>query len=76
MDEQTGTEDALFEASDMETVANDSVTEQAEEENGSAVEATNEQTDSEETANEAPAVESTQTTQTGDAIDEFLAKKV
>ena len=75
MDEQTGTEDALFEASDMESVANDTTDEQAEEENGSAVEATNEQTDSEETANEAPAVESTQTTQTGDAIDEFLAKK-
>jgi hypothetical protein len=73
MEEQTGTEDALFEASDMEAVANDSVTEQAEEDNGSAVEATNEQTDSEEVAKDEPAVEST--TQTGDAIDEFLAKK-
>jgi hypothetical protein len=73
MDEQTGTEDALFEASDMESVANDTTDEQAEEENGSAVEATNEQTDSEEVAKDEPAVEST--TQTGDAIDEFLAKK-
>ena len=74
MEEQTGTEDALFEASDMEAVANDSITEQAEEENGSAVEETNEQTDSENEANEAPAVEES-TTKTGDAIDEFLAKK-
>ena len=74
MDEQTGTEDALFEASDMESVANESIDEQAEEENSSAVEATNEQTDSEESANEAPAVESTQT-QTGDEIEQFLAKK-
>lgn len=73
MEEQTGTEDALFEASDMESVANDTTDEQAEEENGSAVEATNEQTDSEEVAKDEPAVEST--TQTGDAIDEFLAKK-
>lgn len=74
MEEQTGTEDALFEASDMEAVANDSVTEQADEENGSAVEETNEQTDSGNDANEAPAVEES-TTKTGDAIDEFLAKK-
>lgn len=74
MEEQTGTEDALFEASDMEAVANDSITEQADEENGSAVEETNEQTDSENEANEAPAVEES-TTKTGDAIDEFLAKK-
>jgi hypothetical protein len=73
MEEQTGTENALFEASDMESVANDTTDEQAEEENGSAVEATNEQTDSEEVAKDGPAVEST--TQTGDAIDEFLAKK-
>jgi hypothetical protein len=73
MEEQTGTENALFEASDMESVANDTTDEQAEEENGSAVEATNEQTDSEEVAKDEPAVEST--TQTGDAIDEFLAKK-
>ena len=75
MEEQTGTEDALFEASDMESVANDTTDEQAEEDNGSAVEATNEQTDSEEVANDEPAVESTDKTQTGDAIDEFLAKK-
>ena len=74
MEEQTGTEDALFEASDMEAVANDSITEQADEENGSAVEETNEQTDSGNEANEAPAVEES-TTKTGDAIDEFLAKK-
>ena len=74
MEEQTGTEDALFEASDMEAVANDSITEQADEENGSAVEETNEQTDSGNEANEAPAVDES-TTKTGDAIDEFLAKK-
>lgn len=75
MEEQTGTEDALFEASDMESVANDTTDEQTEEDNGSAVEATNEQTDSEEVANDEPAVDSTDKTQTGDAIDEFLAKK-
>lgn len=75
MDEQTGTENDLFEASDMEAVANESIEEQATEENGSAVEATNEQTDSEESANEAPAVDPTEQTQTGDELDEFLAKK-
>ena len=72
MDEQTGTDDSLFDASDVEAVANDSTTEQAENTDGSAVEVTNEQTDSQEEANEEPAVTDTQT---GDAIDEFLAKK-
>lgn len=73
MDEQTGTDDSLFNASDMEPVANDSIEEQAENNDSSAVEVTNEQTDSEEQeANDEPAVS---TTQTGDAIDEFLAKK-
>jgi len=77
MDEQTGTADELlFEASDMETVANESTEEQAPEDNGSsAVEETKEQSESQEQANDDPAVESTETTQTGDAIDEFLAKK-
>lgn len=73
MDEQTGTDDSLFNASDMETVANDSIDEQAENNDGSAVEVTNEQTDSQDEAIEEPAV--TATTQTGDAVDEFLAKK-
>ena len=73
MDEQTGTDDALFNASDVEPVANDTTTEQAEDKDSSAVEATNEQTDSEEVATEEPAV--VDTTQTGDAIDDFLAKK-
>ena len=73
MDEQTGTDEALFDASDVEAVANDSTTEQAENIDSSAVEVTNEQTDSQEEAIEEPAV--TDTTQTGDAIDEFLAKK-
>ena len=72
MDEQTGTDDSLFDASDVETVANDSTEEQAENNDGSAVEVTNEQTDSQEEAIEEPAVTETQT---GDAIDEFLAKK-
>ena len=72
MDEQTGTDDSLFDASDVEAVANDSTTEQTENTDGSAVEVTNEQTDSQEEANEEPAVTDTQT---GDAIDEFLAKK-
>ena len=73
MDEQTGTDDSLFNASDMESVANDSIDEQAENNDGSAVEVTNEQTDSQDEAIEEPAV--TATTQTGDAVDEFLAKK-
>jgi hypothetical protein len=72
MDEQTGTDDSLFDASDVEAVANDSTEEQAENNDGSAVEVTNEQTDSQEEAIEEPAVTETQT---GDAIDEFLAKK-
>ena len=73
MEEQTGTDDALFDASDMESVANDTTTEQADNTDGSAVEVTKEQTDSQEGATEEPAV--TATTQTGDAIDDFLAKK-
>ena len=72
MDEQTVNDDSLFDASDVEAVANDSTTEQAEDTDGSAVEVTNEQTDSQGEANEEPAVTDTQT---GDAIDEFLAKK-
>ena len=73
MDEQTVNDDSLFDASDVEAVANDSTTEQAENTDGSAVEVTNEQTDSQEEAAEEPAVAAT--TQTGDAIDDFLAKK-
>lgn len=72
MDKQTVNDDSLFDASDVEAVANDSTTEQAENTDGSAVEVTNEQTDSQEEAIEEPAVTDTQT---GDAIDEFLAKK-
>lgn len=72
MDEQTVNDDSLFDASDVEAVANDSTAEQAENTDGSAVEVTNEQTDSQEEAIEEPAVTDTQT---GDAIDEFLAKK-
>ena len=72
MDEQTVNDDSLFDASDVEAVANDSTDEQAESMDGSAVEVTNEQTDSQEEAIEEPAVTDTQT---GDAIDEFLAKK-
>lgn len=72
MDEQTVNDDSLFDASDVEAVANDSTTEQAENTDGSAVEVTNEQTDSQEVANDEPAVTETQT---GDAIDDFLAKK-
>lgn len=71
MDEQTGTEEAIFEASDVEQI--DSIEEQAEEIDGSAVEETNELSESEEQAEEAPAVESS--TQTSDEISAFLAKK-
>lgn len=74
MDEQTVNEAPLFEASDIEPVANDSAAEQAEDMGSSAVEATNEQTTSENEASEQPAATEEQA-QTGDAIDEFLAKK-
>lgn len=72
MDEQTVNDDSLFDASDVTPVANDETAEQAENTDGSAVEVTNEQTDSQEVATEEPAVTETQT---GDAIDDFLAKK-
>ena len=75
MDEQTVNEQPLFEASDVSPVANDETTEQADNVGSSAVEATNEQTASEETANEEPAASNEENAQTGDAIDEFLAKK-
>lgn len=74
MDEQTGTEDVIFEPSDFDVQE----AEQSENTNSPAVEVTNEeQTASSEQANESTEV-STDTnteTQTGDAIDEFLAKK-
>jgi hypothetical protein len=74
MDEQTVNEQPLFEASDVEPVANDTTTEQADEAGSSAVEETSEQTTSENEASAEPAA-STEDAQTGDAIDEFLAKK-
>jgi hypothetical protein len=74
MDEQTVNEAPLFEASDVEPVANDSSAEQAEDMGSSAVEANVEQTTSENEASEQPAATEEQA-QTGDAIDEFLAKK-
>lgn len=77
MEEQTGTADELiFEASDMDTGATESTEEQTNEvSNSSAVEETTEQSENQKEATEDPAVESTETTQTGDAIDQFLAKK-
>lgn len=72
MDEQTVNEPSLFEASDIEPTANGAMEEQAEETDSSAVEVTNEQTDSGNEATEEPAAP---TAKTGDAIDEFLAKK-
>ena len=76
MDEQTGTEEALFDPSDFEVQE----AEQSEDSGSPAVEATNEeQTASEEQASESTEVsteeEKQEETQTGDAIDEFLAKK-
>ena len=73
MEQQTVNDDALFEASDVESVANDTTTEQADDGGSSAVEATNEQTDSKEEAIDEPAASTD--AQTGDAIDDFLAKK-
>lgn len=74
MDEQTGTEDVIFEPSDFDVQE----AEQSEDTNSPAVEATNEeQTASQEQASESTEVSTDQNTetQTGDAIDEFLAKK-
>ena len=76
MDEQTGTEEALFDPSDFEVQE----VEQSEDSGSPAVEVTNEeQTASEEQASESTEVsteeEKQEETQTGDAIDEFLAKK-
>lgn len=73
MEQQTVNDDALFEASDVEPVANDTTTEQADDGGSSAVEATNEQTDSKDEAISEPAASTD--AQTGDAIDDFLAKK-
>lgn len=73
MEQQTVNDDALFEASDVESVANDTTTEQADDGGSSAVEATNEQTDSKDEAISEPAASTD--AQTGDAIDDFLAKK-
>ena len=73
MEQQTVNDDALFEASDVESVANDTTTEQADDGGSSAVEATNEQTDSKDEAIDEPAASTD--AQTGDAIDDFLAKK-
>lgn len=74
MDEQTGTGEDLFEPSDFA----DQEVEQSENTDSPAVEATNEeQTASEDTTSESTEVstEKQEETQTGDAIDEFLAKK-
>lgn len=73
MDEQTVNDAPLFEASDVTPVANDETTEQAESVDSSAVEETSEQTASENEASAEPAASTD--AQTGDAIDEFLAKK-
>ena len=74
MDEQTVNDAIQFDASDVDPAANETTTEQAEDMGGSAVEATNEQTTSENDAREEPAATENKA-QTGDAIDEFLAKK-
>ena len=77
MEEQTVNEADIFEASDFGSVANEPDEEQAQEGvDGSAVEVTNEQTASENDAVDMPeATETNENAQTGDAIDEFLAKK-
>lgn len=75
MDEQTVNEDTLFDPSDIV----DQDVEQSEDTSSPAVEVTNEeQTASEEQPSESTEVsteENKEETQTGDAIDEFLAKK-
>ena len=73
MDEQTVNDAPLFDASDVDSVANETTAEQADTVDSSAVEVTKEQTDSENTATDEPAASTD--AQTGDAIDEFLAKK-
>ena len=73
MDEQTVNEDDLFEPSDI----TDQDAEQSESNDSPAVEVTNEQSASEEqaTAETEVSTDKKEETQTGDAIDEFLAKK-
>lgn len=73
MDEQTVNAEDFIEPSDV----SDQDVEQGEDKNSPAVEVTNEeQSASQEQANESPEVSTEQKeTQTGDAIDEFLAKK-
>ena len=76
MDEQTGTGEDLFDPSDFDVQE----AEQSEDSGSPAVEATNEeQAASEEQATDESEVSTenttTEETQTGDAIDEFLAKK-
>ena len=75
MEQQTGTEDDLFEPSDFETQE----VEQSENTDGPAVEETKEEqtTSQDNEATESAEVSETKETetQTGDAIDDFLAKK-
>lgn len=73
MDEQTVNEADLFEPSDI----TDQDAEQSENETGPAVEATNEEPSAseEQTSESAEVSTENKETQTGDAIDEFLAKK-
>ena len=79
MEEQTVNDAIQFDASDFDPVANGSEAEQANDMGSSAVEANVEQTTSENEASDEPAATETTTdskeAQTGDAIDEFLAKK-
>lgn len=73
MEEQTVNEAPLFDASDVESVANETMAEQTDDMGSSAVEETSGQTTSQEETSVDPAA-STEA-QTGDAISEFLAKK-
>lgn len=71
--DETVNDSPIFEASDFDSVANESYEEQAVEDGGnSAVEDSVEQSTSQDTATDSA---DTTDVQTGDAIDEFLAKK-
>lgn len=71
MEQQTVNEDDFFEPSDVQ--AQD--VEQSSESEGPAVEATEEQTTSNEPAVDESAADTQEEAQTGDALDEFIAKK-
>lgn len=73
MEQQTGTEELVFDTSDATTQASEATTEQMQDSSAAVEETTEQTTSGEQEASAEPAA--TEEAQTGDAIDEFLAKK-